>query len=95
MLTVQIRRNSDGAIRSYVDKYDWDDGWIWTEGNFSCDCNRYLFFARAAGLSEDQVDKDDPNQCGDEAYSIKVTATDGAVLYDEWDDIPGVGQGSG
>ena len=26
----------------------------WTEGNYGCDCNRALFFARAAGEEEEE-----------------------------------------
>lgn len=29
----------------------------WSEGNWSCDCNRSMEFARAGGLTEDQVDE--------------------------------------
>lgn len=29
---------------------------MWLEGNWSCDCNRSREFARAKGLSEDQIE---------------------------------------
>lgn len=49
---VAIRRNADGVARVHnVPNFDWDEdaAWMWTEGNYSCDCNRALFFAWAAG----------------------------------------------
>jgi hypothetical protein len=53
---------------------DWEDEsadgggtmWLWTDGNFCCDCNRYLFFQRAA--NKDEIDDD--CRCGDSAYSV-------------------------
>lgn len=80
-LTVEIRRNADGAIRTHADSGPWDDAneYGWTEGNFSCDCNRALFFARAVG-------DPDPNiPCGDDGYSIRVSGADGRVLYQDSD----------
>lgn len=32
------------------DSYSPTSEFIWTEGNYSCDCNRKLFFYRAKGL---------------------------------------------
>lgn len=56
---VTIKRRSDGVSRSFDDDFEWTGDeersatskaiWQWTEGNFCCDCNRALFFARAAG----------------------------------------------
>ena len=44
--------------------------YIYTEGNFSCDCNRRLFLADAA-----QVERDDENdECGEEIKLKKLTA---------------------
>lgn len=80
------------------DAYKYAEGWkefypdsplssmvhhMWGEGNFSCDCNRELFFIRALDL-EDEDDPDDP-KCGKTRFSvleIKDTNT-GIVLYDE------------
>lgn len=50
---------------------------IWSEGNFACDCNRALFFEEAIG-------NDDPDrECGSEAYTVRIVAPNGDVLYDE------------
>lgn len=80
-ITVKIRDNSTGEIVDYFASFE--DGefqdFLWSEGNYACDCNRSLFFARAKGL-------DDPedNQCGDEKYSIQIT-DDCAIVYDEFE----------
>ena len=61
-----LRRNSTGEVREHAAYYSGDEGWEfqWTEGNFGCDCNRALFFARAKG-------EPDPDQeCGGEAYTL-------------------------
>jgi hypothetical protein len=65
--SVAIRRNDTGEIRISRHDYEWDtDGsdYLWTEGNFSCDCNRYLFFQRAAGEDEGE------HSCGDSLYTV-------------------------
>jgi hypothetical protein len=53
----------------------------WRDGNFSCDCNRGLFFARAKG--------EDPEwnafACGDGRYRVEkiVRVSDGQQVYSE------------
>lgn len=82
---VFIRRNSDGVIREYhpevgwcVDRSNESNQYIWREGNYACDCNRSLFFARAGG--EEEIDYD----CGETAFTImKILSKDGEVLYSE------------
>lgn len=48
---VKIRKNSTGEIRHITRDYDWfwstgdgSDLFMWTDGNYACDCNRELFF---------------------------------------------------
>jgi hypothetical protein len=72
---VHIGRNADGETRRF--SFDYYGYYIWDEGNYSCDCNRALFFARAKG-------EEDPENrpCGEEAYSVWITsADDGRELY--------------
>jgi len=78
--TIHIRKNSDGEVRSFIDPFDWDGDFIWSDGNFACDCNRALFFGRANGGEGDEC------ECGDTAYSVRITAPDGTELYadDSW-----------
>lgn len=48
----------------------------WTEGNYSCDCNRALLLARALG-----VDDPDDAPCGDERYVL-------VEMPEGWEDRP-------
>ena len=81
----EIRREADGVVRRYEEPFEWHGGsypdYIWAEGNYSCDCNRHLFFQRAAG----EPDGDD-YPCGDELYTVRIVAGNGEVLYqdDRW-----------
>lgn len=47
---------------------DWGDveEYWWTEGNASCDCNRYLEFERGLGNEPDW----DKAICGEERYAV-------------------------
>lgn len=78
---LEICRNSDGLVRDCGHEWKFFGDYIWCDGNYACDCNRALFFARAAGEA-------DPNQaCGGDVYSVRLTATDnGRELYSdgEW-----------
>lgn len=59
-------------IRSELEFHDF----IWRDGNFSCDCNRYLFFN-----NWENADADVP--CGDYRYIIlTITLDDGTVIDD-------------
>lgn len=85
-IDVLIRNNETGESVVYEHDGCFEDGvfrkFIWEEGNYSCDCNRALFFFRAKNM-------DDPEdrQCGEELYSVKIIRkSTGEVLYDEIDD---------
>lgn len=45
---------------------------LWTDGNFACDCNRLLFIARALGRPDPDV------TCGDSRVEIIEATIDGA-----------------
>lgn len=79
-----LRRNSDGEER-WTDWHDSAIGgdpddtgtveYIWTVGNYGCDCNRHLLFNRER-LGDSELHK-----CGDEAYSlVRIESEDGRVL---------------
>ena len=51
---------------------------LWTDGNYGCDCNRYLFFCRAAGASED-----DPPDCGETRFRLTVQDAAGITVFEE------------
>ncbi len=76
-MKVHIRRNEDGVIRAYEYDGGWEghSGYLWLEGNYSCDCNRHLFFQRAAGEDDGEV------HCGSTAYTIlKFELASGEVV---------------
>jgi hypothetical protein len=83
-MQVHIRRNIDGVIRVYLYDGGWEEysDYMWLAGgNYSCDCNRYLFFQRSAG--GDEVE----HPCGDTAYSIlKFVLPDGTEVAGD-DDV--------
>lgn len=63
---VAIRCNETGEIRMYRYDLEWDDDeFMWTDGNYGCDCNRHLFFNRAKG-----IEPEDARPCGEERYSV-------------------------
>jgi hypothetical protein len=53
---------------------------LWTEGNYSCDCNRDLFFHRVS-----QPDYYEDHPCGDSEYRLNWVRdlSTGEVLYPE------------
>lgn len=56
---------------------------LWQEGNFSCDCNRRLFFEQSI---EGREGSDDENiVCGDGGFSVTITGPNGTVLYSDMD----------
>lgn len=82
-MVAEILNIKTGEIRIYdmPDCKDEDaNTFIWEEGNFSCDCNRGIFFDRATG--EEKDDSDYP--CGDDSYAVlSVKKTTGEVFYYE------------
>lgn len=87
---VLIRENSTGEVVESFDQFseegdefDRDLFW-WSEGSFSCDCNRYLEFYRRKHGEEPPQKEYDEIRCGDEKYSVRMTRLDtGEVFYDE------------
>lgn len=87
---VYIRNNVSGEVRlnrSWMGDephMQWEDGddFLWSDGNYGCDCNRAHFFGRAA----EGGDFDAECGCGDFRYSVRITDLAGALLYedDDW-----------
>lgn len=78
LAVAEIRRNSDGLTRLYPT--DFYGAFIWDEGNYSCDCNRAIFFTA-------ETDEDDDMECGDTAFSVRITALDDRrLLYQDGED---------
>ena len=87
-LMAEIRCNATGEVREItttallVQGVDFPDDfiWIWEGGNYSCDCNRRIFFARAAGEKEDWG-----GPCSEGLYSVRLRDKEsGLVWYDEF-----------
>jgi hypothetical protein len=79
---IQITRVSDGATRMIIDVHVKDDehgAWQYTTGNYACDCNRHLFFRRAANEPDEDI------ACGYGRYRVKVIIL-GRVILDENED---------
>jgi predicted dehydrogenase len=82
-----IRKNKTGEIREYKDELYWGNWYrseepstfIWEDGNYSCDCNRYLFFQRVKNENEDN------KKCGDELYSVNLkNPKNNEIFYKEY-----------
>jgi hypothetical protein len=84
-LLIRIRRNIDGVTADQLEKNGFFSRFNWTENNYSCDCNRELFFWRAVGRET----IGEHRECSDGDYSVKITdAITGRVLLDEIGDMP-------
>jgi len=76
---VALRNNATGEIRLIAHPSPWgkDSDYLWTEGNYSCDCNRHLLFERDKGFEPDAADV----KCGDVKYSaLYATLSDGTHI---------------
>jgi hypothetical protein len=89
-ITALIRCNATGEIRQHETKgYVGEDEsgpstFIWEEGNYSCDCNRHIFFHVAGG--GDYEDDEADIECSDGKYSVNlVNPKTGEVFYREFD----------
>jgi hypothetical protein len=89
---VTIRRNEDGAERTSPEPFDewhktdprckevYTDEFLWSDGNYSCDCNRQLLWSRFAGEPES-----DP-ECSHYKYSVIIKDGDKNILYCDYDE---------
>lgn len=86
---VEIKRMADGLIAIHQEPGDWEtdlNEFQWCDNNYSCDCNRELFFERACGNKPGLGDV----ECGDTAFRIRVLNAEGRELYKdpEFDGVP-------
>ena len=67
-----------GQVARHDIGHPWEDidGYMWSDGNYGCDCNRSLFFARARG--EDDAEHE---ECGETRFHVEIVGPDGARLY--------------
>lgn len=75
--TALIRDNATGLVRPFSTEEPEDlSTFNWQENNFSCDCNRGIFFSRAGA---EQEDNDAP--CGQGRYSVNLRREDTGETY--------------
>jgi hypothetical protein len=65
---VDIHEVATGRTATWTAEWNWkdDDQYLWTEGNFGCDCNRSRFFYRAIGID----DMEEPD-CTEGKYFVR------------------------
>ena len=88
LVVVEIRLNSTGEIREYVSEEYLEENELhpstfnWSENNFSCDCNRELFFLRA----NNETEPEGTGYCiGDGKYSVRLrNKLTGSIYYNEF-----------
>jgi hypothetical protein len=87
-IELRIKDKETGEIRSLITDGIWSDEddevstFIYSEGNFSCDCNRFLFFNEAAGIDNE----DTKTECGDVKFLVNIYTTKGKQVYREFDE---------
>lgn len=82
---VKIQDNTTGEVATYIDEFGSPDSdpFMWEDGNYSCDCNRLLFFHRGQGMPEDQVRELDLI-CGHERFTVlEIVDAKGRRIYSE------------
>ena len=85
---VRIRDNQTGEIRQFhndqilLNDEEFPSAFTWSDGSFTCDCNRRLFFEQAGNEPEGPE-----RSCGNGRYSVQLSnPVDGEVYYDEFDE---------
>ena len=98
-MSITVTLRYQGQDYTFVDEYDyqpsntWPTGfaaaeWMYTEGNYVCDCNRSQFLADHCGV--DFSDEDDPPLPEGEVYTLEcgreiqlVRLDDVEYIYDD------------
>jgi len=77
--SVLITRIKDKKESVMIYKFDFPDDFWWSEGNFACDCNRYLEFERGLGKEPDEK----LAKCSNDKYVVEIYSFNGKLLYKE------------
>ena len=85
----EIKNNETGEIREYETHEVLEIGkenpsiFNWKEDDFSCDCNRRIFFKR---VNKEEITEDDWNiECSDGKFSVNLkNKKDGKLYYCEY-----------
>lgn len=75
---VSILNKETCEVRRYREDSTWNDTneFIWSEGNFACDCNRHMMFQRANGEEPEWG-----TPCGKSRYSVlEIELPNGKVV---------------
>lgn len=83
---IHLTDTTTGEERVWTQDDDWYGDFIWSDGNYACDCNRHLFFQWAAGINTDVLDDSAPlveMPCGHERYRVRITDEAGTLLYED------------
>jgi hypothetical protein len=93
-VTITIKQASTGRSVTYKDTFPyWHEDepycprwetlhFIWTDGNYSCACNRKIFFYR--NLPEPQELSELETPCGrSQLYPVKIVLEDGTTVLDD------------
>lgn len=86
-LSITILESSTGRVVQYVDTFpDNDDDsvlWMWSEGNYSCDCNRGRWFKGAVGDTDAETCE---FECDGGVYKAMVIR-DGRILFNDLPEV--------
>jgi hypothetical protein len=65
---IALRKNATGEVRFHEEPNDWREGCSYQClcGNYSCYCNRHLFFERAGGNDPELF----RHEWGEDAYTV-------------------------
>lgn len=74
MLILKMKNNITKETKTINVDLDWINDFIWSEGNFSCDCNRQIFF-------DHNIDKD--IECSSHIYTILSIHNNDKLVYTE------------
>ena len=84
-IVVIITDTATGEVASYSDTGNFEpdengfcDEFVWSEGNWGCDCNRAIKFHDARG-DDDGYDR----PCGNGRYHVRIVDLDNVVLYED------------
>lgn len=81
--TVTMKETATGEVRTFPAKLPWGDGsnFWWSEGNYSCDCNRELEWREAGGLPRfPEIE----GPCTEGRYVVlSINLPDGTQVYAE------------
>ena len=64
-------RRFETEIADYADVHDLLE-YLWTDGNYSCDCNRSMDFVRASGSDEDPWEVTEAVGCSGKKNRFRV-----------------------